>query len=293
MSPHYLTDLNKEQRRAVEHGVDRESATKAPPLLVIAGAGSGKTKTLAHRVAHLVVSGVDPHRILMLTFTRRAAEEMIWRVKRITAKALGTQQIDLPWSGTFHAIGARLLREYASLIGLKPSFTILDRSDATDLMDLVRHDLGQSKKPSRFPKKDTCLSIYSLTINSGKLLEQVLAQNFPWCAEWEKELRRLFQSYTAAKQRQNVLYPASAGLPTGIAERIVVNLKNDSELRIIYADIILSNNKTKNQDVVRAYAIRPIDPRTVGRLEADTNTGAKDFASEWSWGFGAVYGVPR
>jgi ATP-dependent DNA helicase UvrD/PcrA len=205
MSPDYLTDLNKEQCRAVKLGIDSESATKTPPLLVIAGAGSGKTKTLAHRVAHLVVSGVDPYRILLLTFTRRAAEEMIRRVKRITAKALGTEQVDLPWSGTFHAIGARILREYATQIGLKPSFTILDRSDAADLMDLVRHDLGQSKKGSRFPKKDTCLSIYSFAINSGRSLEQVLAENFPWCAEWEKELRRLFQSYTAAKQRQNVL----------------------------------------------------------------------------------------
>jgi DNA helicase II / ATP-dependent DNA helicase PcrA len=204
MSHEYLTDLNKEQRLAVQHGIDAECTTTAP-LLVIAGAGSGKTKTLAHRVAHLVVSGVDPHRILLLTFTRRAAEEMIRRVKRITAKALGTQQVDLPWSGTFHAIGARLLREYATQIGLKPSFTILDRSDAADLMDLLRHDLGQSKKASRFPKKDTCLSIYSFTVNSGKSLEQVLAENFPWCAEWEKELRHLFQSYTAAKQRQNVL----------------------------------------------------------------------------------------
>jgi DNA helicase-2/ATP-dependent DNA helicase PcrA len=205
MAHEYLADLNTEQRHAVEHGIDAECATTAPPLLVIAGAGSGKTKTLAHRVAHLVVSGVDPHRILLLTFTRRAAEEMIRRVKRITATALGGQQVDLPWSGTFHAVGARLLREYAPQIGLKPSFTILDRSDAADLMDLVRHDLGQSKKPYRFPKKDTCLSIYSFTINSGKSLEQVLAENFPWCAEWEKELRRLFQSYTAAKQRQNVL----------------------------------------------------------------------------------------
>jgi ATP-dependent DNA helicase UvrD/PcrA len=205
MSPDYLTDLNREQSRAVKHGIECGSATNVPPLLVIAGAGSGKTKTLAHRVAHLVVSGVDPHRILLLTFTRRAAEEMIRRVKRITAKALGTQQVELPWSGTFHSIGARLLREYATQIGVKPSFTILDRSDAADLMDLVRLDLGQSKKPSRFPKKDTCLSIYSFTINSGKSLEQVLAENFPWCAEWEKELRRLFQSYTASKQRQNVL----------------------------------------------------------------------------------------
>jgi len=156
MSPDYLADLNKEQRRAVEHGIDSVPATKAPPLLVIAGAGSGKTKTVAHRVAHLVVSGLDPHRILLLTFTRRAAEEMIRRVKRLTTKAMGTQQLDLPWSGTFHAIGARLLREFANQIGLKPSFTILDRSDAADLMDLVRHELGYSTKKSRFPKKDTC-----------------------------------------------------------------------------------------------------------------------------------------
>src|SRR5262249_37232468 len=140
-----------------------------------------------------------------LTFTRRAAEEMIRRVSRITAKALGTEQVDLPWSGTFHAIGARLLREFATQIGLKPSFTILDRSDAADLMDLVRHELGQSTKKSRFPKKDTCLSIYSFTVNSGKRLDEVLTQSFPWCAEWEKDLRRLFESYSAAKQRQNVL----------------------------------------------------------------------------------------
>jgi DNA helicase II / ATP-dependent DNA helicase PcrA len=205
MSPDYLTDLNKEQRRAVTHGIDSESATRAPPLLVIAGAGSGKTKTLAHRVAHLVVSGVDPHRILLLTFTRRASEEMIRRVKRITATSLGTQQVDLPWSGTFHAVGDRLIREYATQIGLKPSFTILDRTDAADLMNLVRHELGYSTKKSRFPKKDTCLSIYSLVINSGKSIERVLAENFPWCGEWEDDLRRLFQSYTAAKQRQNVL----------------------------------------------------------------------------------------
>jgi DNA helicase II / ATP-dependent DNA helicase PcrA len=205
MSQEYLSDLNKEQHHAVTYGIDVESASKAPPLLVIAGAGSGKTKTLAHRVAHLVVNGVDPNRILLLTFTRRAAEEMIRRVKRITAKAIGTQQVDLPWSGTFHAIGAHILRQYATQIGLKPSFTILDRSDAADLMDLVRHELGLSKKASRFPKKDTCLAIYSFTINSGKPIDQVLAKHFPWCVEWEKELRRLFEGYTGAKQQQNVL----------------------------------------------------------------------------------------
>jgi len=107
MAHEYLADLNAEQRHAVQHGIEAKSATTAPPLLVIAGAGSGKTKTLAHRVAHLVVNGVDPHRILLLTFTRRAAEEMIRRVKRITTTALGSAQVDLPWSGTFHAVGAR------------------------------------------------------------------------------------------------------------------------------------------------------------------------------------------
>src|SRR5215471_19979189 len=181
MAHDYLADLNQEQRLAVKHGAKDGSALDAGPLLVIAGAGSGKTKTLAHRVAHLVVNGVDPQRILLLTFSRRAALDMTGRVRRIAGAAMGTERIDLPWAGTFHAIGARLLREYALLIGLKPSFTILDRSDAADLMDLVRHELGHSTKKSRFPKKDTCLSIYSFTVNSGKLLEQVLAENFPWC----------------------------------------------------------------------------------------------------------------
>jgi ATP-dependent DNA helicase UvrD/PcrA len=201
----YLADLNKEQRRAVQHGVKRGSGLDATPLLVIAGAGTGKTKTLAHRVAHLIANGVDAHRILLLTFSRRAAVDMTGRVKRITAATLGTRQIDLPWAGTFHAVGARILREYAHRIGLQPSFTILDRSDAADLMDLVRHDLKLSDKESRFPRKDTCLAIYSLAINSGAPLKAVLNERLPWCVEWKKDLRKLFGAYAAAKQQQNVL----------------------------------------------------------------------------------------
>jgi DNA helicase-2/ATP-dependent DNA helicase PcrA len=205
MAHDYLANLNEEQRRAVKHGVKDGSSVRARPLLVIAGAGSGKTKTLAHRVAHLVVNGIDPHRILLLTFSRRAAIDMTGRVNRITAAALGTGQIELPWSGTFHAVGARLLREYAHRIGLKPSFTILDRSDAADLMDVVRHDLGLSKKEARFPRKETCLAIYSFVINSGTPIKVVLKESFPWCVEWKKDLRKLFGAYAAAKQRQNVL----------------------------------------------------------------------------------------
>ncbi|MGA8473421.1 MAG: UvrD-helicase domain-containing protein, partial [Pseudolabrys sp.] len=108
MSRDYLNDLNKEQRDAVKHG-DSDKLVLSGPLLVIAGAGSGKTKTLAHRVAHLIVNGVDPHRILLLTFSRRAANEMTRRVEKITAIVLGAERCELPWSGTFHAIGAQLL----------------------------------------------------------------------------------------------------------------------------------------------------------------------------------------
>src|SRR5262245_34245733 len=147
----------------------------------------------------------DPHRILLLTFSRRAALDMTSRVRRITGAAMGTGHIDLSWAGTFHAVGARILREYAPRIGLKPSFTILDRSDAADLIDVVRHDLGLSKKESRFPRKDTCLAIYSFAINSGATIKATLRDQFPWCIEWDAHLRRLFREYMVAKQRQNVL----------------------------------------------------------------------------------------
>jgi DNA helicase-2/ATP-dependent DNA helicase PcrA len=203
----HLAGLNAQQRRAVEHGCD--ALDQAPPLLIIAGAGSGKTNTLAHRVAHLVVSGADPRRIMLLTFSRRAAIEMQRRVERITAKVLGPKagaMTDaLAWSGTFHAIGARLLREYAADIGIDTAFTIHDREDSADLMNLVRHDLGFSKMEKRFPTKDTCVSIYSRAVNAETALGEVLGAVFPWCAEWEAELRTLFAGYVEAKQKQNVL----------------------------------------------------------------------------------------
>jgi ATP-dependent DNA helicase UvrD/PcrA len=207
MTVSHLEQLNPQQRRAVEHG--RPALAEAGPLLIIAGAGSGKTNTLAHRVAHLIVNGADPRRILLLTFSRRAAAEMIRRVERITSQALGqnagVMTGALTWSGTFHAIGARLLREYAHQIGLSPSFTIHDREDSADLMNLVRHDLGFSKTERRFPAKSTCLSIYSRVVNAESPLENVLSSFFPWCAMWEAELRQLFSAYVEAKQRQDVL----------------------------------------------------------------------------------------
>ncbi|KKB79318.1 ATP-dependent DNA helicase [Devosia limi DSM 17137] len=203
----YLDKLNPEQRRAVEHGVGVGAATG--PLLVIAGAGSGKTNTLAHRVAHLIVNGADPRRILLMTFSRRAASEMSRRVERIAAQVMGTSSgavtDALAWAGTFHGIGARLLREHSSQIGLDPAFTIHDREDSADLMNLVRHELGLSDAKSRFPTKGTCLAIYSRVVNAQGDLDEVLKTVFPWCAMWGDQLRGLFSAYVEAKQRQNVL----------------------------------------------------------------------------------------
>ncbi len=207
MTTSYLDKLNAEQRRAVEHGAP--ALADAQPLLIVAGAGSGKTNTLAHRVAHLIINGADPRRILLLTFSRRAAAEMSRRVERITAAAMRERAVAMTdaitWSGTFHAVGARLLREYAERIGIDRAFTIHDREDSGDLLNLIRHDLGYSKTEKRFPTKGTCLAIYSRAVNAESALDEVLASCFPWCAEWQAELRALFATYVEAKQRQHVL----------------------------------------------------------------------------------------
>ncbi|WP_321341359.1 ATP-dependent helicase [Breoghania sp.] len=204
-SPTYLDRLNEEQREAVLHGDGRAT----DPLLVIAGAGSGKTNTLAHRVAHLIVNGADPRRILLMTFSRRAAQEMTRRVERITREVMGEKAAvlaeGLTWAGTFHAIGARLIREYAPLIGLDEAFSIHDRADSADLMNLIRHELGLSNTKKRFPAKSTCLAIYSRAVNAQVELEAVLRHSFPWCLDWTEALKALFEGYVEAKQSQNVL----------------------------------------------------------------------------------------
>ncbi len=207
----YLDALNPAQRAAVVHGV--AGREPGPPLLVIAGAGSGKTHTLAHRVAHLVVSGADPRRILLLTFTRRAAAEMTRRVERLVTHAWREKQKasraggppDISWAGTFHAVANRLLRIHAETLGLDPAFTVLDRGDSADLLELLRHEAGFSKTSRRFPKKGTCLAIYSRVVNARESLVHALAAHFPWCAEWEPQLKQLFGAYTARKQESHVL----------------------------------------------------------------------------------------
>jgi len=204
--------LNDRQREAARYGERGAGGTfRAGPLLIVAGAGTGKTNTLAHRVAHLVLEGADPARILLLTFTRRAAQEMARRAQRIVAEALREKsgaarpEARLPWAGTFHAVANRLIRRHAGRVGLEPSFSVLDRGDAADLMDLLRHELGLHKAEKRFPRKDTCLAIYSHRVNTQAPLAATLATVFPWCAEWEAELARLCRGYVERKLEHQAL----------------------------------------------------------------------------------------
>ena len=210
----HLERLNAAQRKAVTHGEPLpEKGYKSGPLLIVAGAGTGKTDTLAHRVAHLVINGVDPARILMLTFTRRAATEMRRRAHEITRRALDeplgglSQSIAqrLSWTGTFHSIGNRLLRHYAPHLQLDPHFSVVDRGDSADLMDSLREELGLAGKEQRFPRKDTCLQIYSSRVNTRAPLHETLEQHYPWCAQWEAELANLFRAYVEQKQHSRLL----------------------------------------------------------------------------------------
>ena len=206
--------LNAAQREAATFGASLQGrGVRAAPLLVIAGAGTGKTSTLAHRVAHLLLEGVAPERLLLLTFSRRAAIEMTRRAQQVVAESLQSARgsgpqvghLRLPWSGTFHAIGNRLIREYAGRLGLDPSFSVLDRADAADLMDVVRHRLGLSQTAQRFPRKDTCLGIYSHRINTQLPLRHSLETAYPWCLDWEDALTGLYRAYVEEKLAQQAL----------------------------------------------------------------------------------------
>ncbi len=190
-----LETLNPAQRQAASAGEG--------PLLIVAGAGTGKTQTLAHRLGVLVARGADPRRILLLTFSRRAAQEMTRRAARLAAVRGGAEA--LPWAGTFHAVANRLLRRHAPEAGLDPAFTLLDREDAADLLDRLRHERALSRTDRRFPRKGTCLAIYSSVVNTQDPLRATLEKRFPWCLEWESELRGLFAAYVEAKSERAVL----------------------------------------------------------------------------------------
>jgi len=190
--PDRLSGLNPQQLQAVTHGDG--------PLLIVAGAGTGKTNTLAHRVAWLIHQGVQPGRILLLTFTRRAAQEMLNR-----AQAVCRQTTAKVWGGTFHSMANRLLRTYGRVVGLQPDFTVMDESDSADMLGLIRAQMGLASKEKRFPRKATIRAIYSRVVNSREPLAKVLKKEYPWCVEAEEGLRNIFNAYTKRKGQRQVL----------------------------------------------------------------------------------------
>ena len=189
-----LHSLNKEQQQAASH--------TGGPLLIIAGAGTGKTTTLVHRVAWLIEQGIQPAGILLLTFTRRAAFEMYHRVETVlqqqNQKQSSTQKQGI-WHGTFHAVATRFLRMYGLAIDLPRDFTILDRGDSEDLIASIRVEMGLDKAAMKFPKKGTCMTIYSLHVNSRVPVEKLVLQRFHWLKSHIKDLIRVFDAYEKKK----------------------------------------------------------------------------------------------
>ena len=262
----YLGILNPAQRQAAEYGDHTdEHAFRSGPLLVIAGAGTGKTMTLAHRVAHLIISGVSAERVLLLTFTRRAAQEMTRRVEAIVRAATRQANIPalaaggLPWSGTFHSIANRLLRHYAHNLGLDPGFSVLDRGDAADVMDVVRHELKFSRAARRFPRKDTCLALYSRCVNTQKPLLDTLNESYPWCIDWADELTELFRQYVQRKQRCQVLDYDDLLLYWG---HLVAEAEFASEIGSWFDHILVDEYQDTN--LVQAQILNALKPDGLG-----------------------------
>ena len=185
----WLDQLNPEQRAAATH--------PGGPLLILAGAGTGKTTTLCSRVAWLVNEGVAPERILLLTFTRRAAREMLQRARALAPIPSGSRGV---LGGTFHSVAHRFVRMHAASLGLAPGFAVLDAGDAADLLDLIREEHGHAQRQRRFPKKSTLLDIYSRTVNAQRTLSEVVAENFPWCEDHVEDIAALLKAYTARKR---------------------------------------------------------------------------------------------
>jgi len=191
--PAQLTaSLNDDQARAATFG--------DAPLLVIAGAGTGKTRTLIHRVAALIERGVPAERILLLTFTRRAAAEMLSRAERLVGSAGARVH-----GGTFHSVGHRLLRQFGAAAGLPADFTIMDQGDAEDLMQLARGAMGFAKTSKRFPKKETLHWLYSRHVNTELPLDELLHRDVPQFLEYEEQITSLFADYTLRKQERNLV----------------------------------------------------------------------------------------
>jgi DNA helicase-2/ATP-dependent DNA helicase PcrA len=192
----WLAELNAEQRAAATAPTDR-------PLLILAGAGSGKTMTVSARVAWLVSQGAAAERLLLLTFTRRAARAMVSRTNALLERA-GIPSGTIV-GGTFHSVAWRLVRSYAEPLGLPPRLSVLDPGDSADLLDLVRQELGYAESGRRFPRKATLADIYSRTVNAQRALSETLARHFPWCEPYADDIGNIFRAYGERKRTAQAL----------------------------------------------------------------------------------------
>ncbi|MDA3039169.1 MAG: ATP-dependent helicase [Actinomycetota bacterium] len=272
----HLDQLNPQQRDAAVH--------RGAPLLIVAGAGTGKTKTLAARVGQLVAEGADPNRILLLTFTRRAAEEMLSRVSSASASRAAAQV----WGGTFHAIANRLLRQYGGAAGLSPSFTVLDQGDSTDLFGMARTAEGFAERGKRFPRKETVAAVYSRMVNSQQKLDAVLEVDYPWCTDHADGFRTLFTAYTTTKRTQQVLdyddlllfWRGLTASPVGGAMRDLFDhilIDEYQDTNPIQADIIQGMARPADDD-------RPTEVCAVGD-DAQAIYGFRSASVENMWAF--------
>ena len=277
MSAHWLESLNEQQRDAVTHGDG--------PLLVIAGAGSGKTRTLVARLAQLIERGVPPDQILLITFTRRAAAEMLSRAARMTDPAVAKSV----WGGTFHATANRLLRIYGSAIGLDSDFTVMDQSDAADMMNLIRSELGLSKSAKRFPRKDTLVKIYSRTVNAQERLSDVLDRYFPWCSHASDGIREVFENYTGRKRDGHVVdyddllllwqvLAAAPGVGQAIAERFDHILVDEYQDTNVIQAGILAAMRRKNRNI----CVVGDDAQSIYSFRAATVRNILDFPTHYA-----------
>jgi DNA helicase-2/ATP-dependent DNA helicase PcrA len=268
-----LDGLNEEQRRAAAH--------PGGPLLILAGAGTGKTRTLVSRAAWLCGQGVQPSRILLLTFTRRAADDMLSRATAGVRSASGRIT-----GGTFHAIAHRIIREHAESFSLPAEFTVIDPADMADLLDARRADHGLAGTQRRAPRAAACADIYTRCVNTQRTVAEVVRGGFPWCTEYTGQLAELFRGYVAHKRshalvdfddllllwRAALADPAAGPVLRGMFDAVLVDEYQD--VNAVQADIVRLLQTEAGcltcvgDDAQAIYAFRGADPEHLHRLAA-------------------------
>jgi DNA helicase-2/ATP-dependent DNA helicase PcrA len=268
-----LEGLNENQRRAATH--------QSGPLLVLAGAGTGKTRTLVARAAWLRTQGVPAPRILLLTFTRRAADDML---ARVTPR--GTSPADRVCGGTFHAVAHQLIRAHAESFSLPPAFSVIDPPDMTDLMDAARAEHGLVGTQRRAPRASVCADIYTRCVNTHAKVGEVIAAQFPWCEDFEEQLGALFRGYVAHKRQHGLVDfddllllwraaladPGAGPVLRGMFDAVLVDEYQD--VNAVQADIVrlLSPDgqglTCVGDDAQAIYAFRGADPAHLRALAA-------------------------